>query len=326
MKQSIETSLKISFLMMAKNSGDYISEAINALIDNDRSDLWELIIVDDHSTDATFEIVKTFAKNDRRIKIFHNPSTGKVNGTNFAYEKSTCAIIKCIDSDDILLPNFFDLLLFHSEHDVISHSCSVTDEKLNLLASYHSNSEWLISDTRSVVENVVSLPKFSWSFTREVAEKVFPMNEHLPFEDAWMSLLLKIHSVNPLFSREKVYLYRQHSAQTFSGILNYSTKAIEFRARRLLRLIDILESDRFIGQSIQDIDFGPYRRCQRYLCGDMSFFDFVITIRITNFRTTVRSIILKDFQMIAPAIVKFKWAIDAYHIRRNITINSRGKL
>ena len=302
---------------MAKNTEDYISDAISALINNNKCKLWELIIVDDHSTDKTSEIVSSFAEQDDRIKVFRNPSTGKVSGTNYAFIKSTGAVVKCIDSDDVLLPLFFDILHKHNEHDVIAHGCVVTNDRLQSLTSYHPNVAWLTSDVRSVLQNVVSLPKFSWSFSRRVAHRVFPMPDDLPFEDAWMSIILKRYAVNPLLSKQRVYLYRQHTEQTFSGILNYSKEAVQFRAKRLLSLVSILEKNPTIRHLVQDPDFGQYCESQKYLSGDMSFWSFLMGLRISNFRTVLRSIILRELPVAAPTIVRIKWAFDAYRANKN---------
>ena len=91
---------------MAKNAGRHIGDAINELQKEDASP-WELIIVDDHSLDNTFEIAKSFAENDNRIIVRKNIFSGKVLGTNFGFTLTNGDIIKCIDSDDILNVDFF---------------------------------------------------------------------------------------------------------------------------------------------------------------------------------------------------------------------------
>lgn len=116
----------ISFLMMAKNVAPYVSDAVDSLQKVD-SHAWELIIVDDGSTDATYSIASDYALKDVRIKVFRNPFTGKVQGTSFAYTKAAGSIIKCIDSDDVLLPEFFDFLLMHEKHDVLFHSAKIVN-------------------------------------------------------------------------------------------------------------------------------------------------------------------------------------------------------
>ena len=88
------------------------------------------------------------------------------------------------------------------------------------------------------LSNIVSIPKWSWSFNRRLGDILFPMPETLPFEDVWISFLIK-KNANKIYSiKEPVYLYRQHSGQTFGGIINYSKDIVIFRAKRLLRLIN----------------------------------------------------------------------------------------
>ena len=61
----------VSVLMTAYNREKYISAAIESVLESTYTN-FELIIVDDGSTDRTIEIAKTFAVNDARIKVYIN--------------------------------------------------------------------------------------------------------------------------------------------------------------------------------------------------------------------------------------------------------------
>ena len=60
----------ISVIMPAYNSEKYVSEAIES-IRNQSYENWELLIVEDGSTDCTRNIIDKYAKKDSRIKVFH---------------------------------------------------------------------------------------------------------------------------------------------------------------------------------------------------------------------------------------------------------------
>ncbi len=93
----------ISVVMVVRNEEKYIAEAIQSILDQTLSD-FEFIIVDDHSTDRTKEIIGAFS--DSRIQLFDNPNTpGKPGGLNFGYAQAQGRYIAHMDGDDISLPD-----------------------------------------------------------------------------------------------------------------------------------------------------------------------------------------------------------------------------
>ena len=63
----MKNNIKVSILMTCFNASRFIEESINS-IRNQTYKNWELVIIDDLSTDKTIKIIKKF--NDRRIKLF----------------------------------------------------------------------------------------------------------------------------------------------------------------------------------------------------------------------------------------------------------------
>jgi glycosyltransferase involved in cell wall biosynthesis len=100
---------KISILIPAKNVDPFISECLNSIINQTYSN-WELIVVDDSSTDKTYSILKDFEQQDKRIKIYKNKGVGIITALQLAYSKSSGEFITRMDSDDIMLPNKLELL------------------------------------------------------------------------------------------------------------------------------------------------------------------------------------------------------------------------
>ena len=67
--------MKISILMPCYNSHAFLEKSISSVIRQDYKD-WELICVDDYSSDDTFELLQEYAKQDKRIKIFKSEKNG----------------------------------------------------------------------------------------------------------------------------------------------------------------------------------------------------------------------------------------------------------
>ncbi|UCF44277.1 MAG: glycosyltransferase, partial [Planctomycetota bacterium] len=93
----------VSVIMPAYNAAEYIAEAIESvLIQNHRN--FELIIVDDGSTDNTKDIVAGF-KNDK-IKYFYKQNAGPSSARNLAIKRAKGQYIMPLDSDDMMTPDF----------------------------------------------------------------------------------------------------------------------------------------------------------------------------------------------------------------------------
>lgn len=96
--------LKISVLMPAYNSAKYISESISSILDQTYSN-FELIIVDDCSTDDTWQIIKNFAKRDKRIIALKNEKNLDIAANrNKALDVARGEYIAWQDADDISYP------------------------------------------------------------------------------------------------------------------------------------------------------------------------------------------------------------------------------
>ncbi len=96
----------VSIIMPSWNTANFIAESIQSVI-NQTYENWELIIVDDCSTDNTDEIVESFK--DKRIKYFHNEkNSGAALTRNKAMREAQGEWIAFLDSDDLWTPEKLD--------------------------------------------------------------------------------------------------------------------------------------------------------------------------------------------------------------------------
>ena len=108
----------ISIVMPSFNVGGMIIESINSVL-NQTYNKWELLIIDDFSSDNTLSFVEEFAKQDFRIRYFStNQNTGSPSQPrNIGIEQAKGDYIAFLDSDDIWLPNKLEeQLTFMQKH------------------------------------------------------------------------------------------------------------------------------------------------------------------------------------------------------------------
>lgn len=94
--------LLISILMPVKNTADYLEECLNSILQQTEKH-WELIAVNDHSTDDSLLILKKYAQKDSRIKVLNNDGQGIIAALRLAYGNAKGALISRMDSDDVMM-------------------------------------------------------------------------------------------------------------------------------------------------------------------------------------------------------------------------------
>ncbi|GAA71502.1 glycosyltransferase family 2 protein [Pseudoalteromonas sp. BSi20439] len=93
-------SYLVSIIMPAHNVSGFIAESISSVL-NQTYDNWELIIVDDCSTDSTVDVIKPFLK-DERVKLLQNEyNLGGAGSRNVAIKAAQGRYIAFLDSDDL---------------------------------------------------------------------------------------------------------------------------------------------------------------------------------------------------------------------------------
>ncbi|RLJ60922.1 glycosyltransferase involved in cell wall biosynthesis [Lacinutrix venerupis] len=93
----------ISILIPFKNTELFLGECLDSIINQTYSN-WELLIIDDNSTDNSYSLVESYTKKNTRIKLFKNEGSGIINALKLAFSKSKGTYITRMDSDDIM-PN-----------------------------------------------------------------------------------------------------------------------------------------------------------------------------------------------------------------------------
>lgn len=123
----------VSIVMAAYNEADHIRAAIDSIINQTFTD-WELIIVEDGSTDQTKEICEEFEKRDPRVRVFVNEQNlGLPRSLNLGIEQARGNLIARADADDINLPSRlavqFAFMQEHLDIDVLGTGAYVIDER-----------------------------------------------------------------------------------------------------------------------------------------------------------------------------------------------------
>jgi teichuronic acid biosynthesis glycosyltransferase TuaG len=129
---------KVSIIMPAYNAENYIAQSIDSVIQQSYAH-WELIVVDDGSTDTTAAIVSALIQEDNRIKYYYQPNKKQAAARNLGISQSTGDWIAFLDADDLWSPDKLATQIRYIqevEADVFYTGGYVVDENGHQLSEY----------------------------------------------------------------------------------------------------------------------------------------------------------------------------------------------
>lgn len=122
----------VSVVMPVFNAALYLSAAINSIIHQSFQD-WELIVVDDGSSDNSLEIAQGFVAFDGRVKVFTLPHSGVATAANYAISQASGQYLARMDADDVAFPHRLakqlDFLKQHQGMIAAGTQCVVINEQ-----------------------------------------------------------------------------------------------------------------------------------------------------------------------------------------------------
>lgn len=168
---------KISIIVPVYNCEKYISNCINSILEQSFKD-FELILVDDGSSDRSFEICESFAKKDNRVRAIHQPNSGVSRARNRGMDEAKGEYIGFVDGDDCVDKEMYERLYKNLAYNNADISiCGI----VNYFVKKDGTTEKV---RQSQVDGF-------WIFSGEQALK-----------EALQSRLYSVNPVNKLFKRE----------------------------------------------------------------------------------------------------------------------------
>jgi glycosyltransferase involved in cell wall biosynthesis len=215
---------KVSVVMPVYNREKYVAEAVASIINQTFTDL-EFIIIDDGSTDSTFEILKTF--NDNRIKLIRkSDNKGNYSARNEGMELASGKYICVIDSDDIALPNRIQRQFEFME----------ANQKIGLCGSFVKviDSDEIITAPENHEEiKVWSLSNIMFRHPTVFIRTEFLKKYKLKYNDSYRyagdyDFLVKAAHLFPVTNIQEVLLeYRKHPEQISSANKSGQVKVVQ---------------------------------------------------------------------------------------------------
>ncbi|ETV94681.1 hypothetical protein H310_11661 [Aphanomyces invadans] len=157
----------ISIVLPAYNESRFIHQALDSLARQTYS-RFEVLVLDDCSTDSTVAIVEAFVKLDRRFRLVKNPmNMGVAKTLNRGIELATGDFIARMDGDDIALPDRLNMQLAflqtHPDVDIVGSAIALIGPDYTLAYENGSTADASPSDPLKVVVYPTTVARTRWS-------------------------------------------------------------------------------------------------------------------------------------------------------------------
>ncbi|CAG5082708.1 glycosyltransferase family 2 protein [Parvicella tangerina] len=212
---------KISIITPFYNAEAFLEECILS-IQRQTFTSWELILVNDQSSDQSNEIALKFSRNDERIHLFQNVNKGLIQALRLAYKNSSGNYITRMDADDKMTSKRLELMLnelakkgrghvcvgkvkYYSEYE-LGDGYKMYEKWLNALTEQEANFEGIYREC--------SIPSPNFLIHRSDFESIGGFENDTYPEDYDLAFRMYKHKLQVCSVKEVTHHWRDHSTRS----------------------------------------------------------------------------------------------------------------
>ena len=205
----------ISVIVPVYNVETYLEECLDSIQNQTYTD-FEVLLVNDGSTDGSQAICERYCKENRRFHLLNQENQGLSAARNTGVAASRGEFIVFVDSDDMILANYLETLMHYMREDVDIVESQFTVSNEEFLAKsfkepsiiFEGNSQEAVKIFTKHVLNVNAVTKL---YRRSIVEAV-PYIDGVIFEDVYCGIGMLKYIRKIIKIDYKGYYYRQHQA------------------------------------------------------------------------------------------------------------------
>lgn len=215
--------MNYSIIIPCYNVEAYIEECLSSIYRIMDAKQTEVILVDDGSSDQTVSIVEAYIKDKSNFTLLCNPHLGVSMARNAALQKARGKYIVFVDSDDVLMENYFEV--------VEQHLCDEVDILHFNYINFNEHKRWknkeqlpFLGSGKEFLNTALLQDKYSTAICMHIFKRQFFLDHKIQFvqdiyhedEEFNIQCLLKdctIKSIN-----DYIYLYRIHSTSITQNV------------------------------------------------------------------------------------------------------------
>lgn len=225
---------KISVIVPVYNIEHYIEECIKSIL-NQTFKEFELLLVDDGSTDSSLNICRGYEKKDNRIKVIHKKNGGLSDARNVGIEKACGKYICFIDGDDFIandtLENMYNLILKNNSQIAVCNMVRYYEDE-DTGVFYRPSEKNIVLEGKDRFKTLEQPSVCNKMFKTDLFDGVrFPYGKYYEDTFVYHELVMKANSV--VLTGKDSYYYRCRRGSILDG--GYSKKYFDFMEAVYLR-------------------------------------------------------------------------------------------
>lgn len=221
----MDGDIKFSILVPVYNVMDYIDECIQSVLTQTYTN-YELILVDDGSTDRSGVIIDQYSDKYPQIKAYHKENKGQFHTRRYAIEHASGDYYVMLDSDDMLekecLETLYKTIIRHYCDCVFYNRKKLKNDKTEH-TTYHIKEEY-IADRNSIIRKALIDVPYNSVCLKCVKSTIYKNKDYTQYyhirkgEDALQSLELLSNCNTAEFIDDELYIYRIRSGSICNPI------------------------------------------------------------------------------------------------------------
>lgn len=217
----------ISIVMAVYNEEIFIEEALDSILNQAGPEI-ELIVVDDMSTDSTFDILKSRAQLDSRVRIYRVEEKGKVRAFNKGVSLARGKWV-CLFAGDDIMPEGSLEARYNAVKLIDTDSALIGTCRLTIMSEDKRLNGQIIprNPEKQTYSGVCFL------MNRAAVSCIWPVPEQLPNEDTWMEMAGRYLDIRSIPTSTIGAKWRLHSQNSINMLVSFD----EFNRKLSLRMV-----------------------------------------------------------------------------------------
>ena len=279
----------VSIIIPTFNRADLIISTLES-VKNQTYDNWECLIIDDNSTDATFDRVAKFTNNDSRFKFIKKASEFKSGASvsrNIGLTLSSGKFIQFLDSDDILAENKIEqqlnILLLNDKFSIVVCKWELFDDTIEEIKVFKQKSDYMSFEKPLDYFNLIGqhggfYPPESFLVSKELINFSGYWNENITLNDDGEFFFRLLSNSKQIIFCDQTHVYHRRSKLNGDNLslLNNKSKAKDLiNSWRIIEAIFIAKFDNHNSSYInkkKEAVYNEIKKTYRNLISENIFF------------------------------------------------------
>ena len=216
--------MKISIIVPVYNTEKYLEKCIDSILNQTFKD-FELILINDGSTDSSGKICDEYAKKDDRIVVIHKENGGVSKARNTALGIIKGEYVGFVDSDDTIEPTMYETLYNNLTHSKAQISvCDFKQVTSNGVKTNDTDFKIKTYDSSEAIEIIFKGNPFAGHlcnklFKTELFHDIRLDEDIYIYEDMLAVLKILFHPIKIVYCTESLYNYYLHETSAFHSKL-----------------------------------------------------------------------------------------------------------